>query len=61
MQRAMGGGNKSTDSTAKNEVRASKTDDGQTHAHKKNDWCSFVLGVFYSSVFNLQYIVGDMN
>ncbi len=37
MQRAMGGGNKSTDSTAKNEVRASKTDDGQTHAHKKND------------------------
>lgn len=37
MQRAVGGGSKSTDPNAKNEVRASKTDDGQTHAHKKSD------------------------
>ena len=37
MQRAVGGGSKNADSTAKNEVRASKTEDGQTHVHKKND------------------------
>lgn len=37
MQRAVTGGNKNAESTAKNEVRASKTEDGQTHAHKKND------------------------
>lgn len=36
MQRAVSG-NKNADATTKNEVRASKTEDGQTHANKKND------------------------
>lgn len=50
MQRAVSGKH-STDPAAKNDAKASKTEDSPAHGHKKNEWwCSIGYYIYRLSI-----------